>query len=119
MSTQIDKFPSVLAEEIERIIQASLTITPEALTLLRAAQREALTNPKLPPGAGGCINGSMHAWEEVNRYKLWASNASGDPAPDDCPWTVEDACLICGDFRQRLVPALPNTKVSDGQKEER
>lgn len=101
-----------LAAEIERLIKASLNITPEALALLRAAQREALANPKLPSGTGGCINGAMHAWEEARRYKSWIGSISDTCPPDGCPWTVVESCLICGESRELLVPDLPNAKPS-------
>jgi hypothetical protein len=103
-----------LAAEIDRLIKASLNITPEALALLQAVQREALANPKLASGTGGCINGTPHAWREVRRYKMWSGSVIDTCPPDGCSWTVEESCLICGESRQILVPDLPNTEVSGG-----
>lgn len=98
-----------LAAEIERLIKASLNITPEALALLLAVQREALANPKIASGTGGCINGALHAWKEVRRYKVFHGSIIDTFPPDGCPWTVEESCCICGESRQLLVPDLPNT----------
>lgn len=95
-----------LAAEIDRLIEASLNITPEALALLRAVQREARANPNLPSGSGGCINGTVHAWQEVRRYKMWSGSIIDTCPPDGCPWTVEECCAICGQSRQQTVPDL-------------
>lgn len=47
-----DATQSKLGVEVDHIIQASLFITPGALTLLQAVQRERRVNSKLPSDSG-------------------------------------------------------------------